>query len=60
MLTTPKSHFTFEYSSTTICFFRYADQVSIGNEVLVEGNDELTPAKVINVNSSSMQGDHCT
>ena len=52
MLTTPKSHFALEYSSTIICFFRYADQVSIGNEALVEGNDELTPAKVINVNSN--------
>ena len=60
MLTTPKSHFALEYSSIIICFFRYADQVSIGNEALVEGNDELTPAKVINVNSSSMEGDHCS
>ena len=38
--------------------FRYADHVSIGDEVLVKGNDVLTPAKVINVSSLIMQGDY--
>ena len=38
--------------------FRYADDVSIGDEVLVQGeDDELTPAKVIDLSSSTMQGD---
>ena len=37
--------------------FRYADDVSIGDEVLVQGeDDELTPAKVIDLSSSTMQG----
>ena len=38
--------------------FRSADYVSIGDEVLVQGeDDELTPAKVIDLSSSTMQGD---
>ena len=35
---------------------RYADQISSGYEVLVQENDELTPAKVINVSMAIMQG----
>ena len=35
---------------------RYATDVSVGDEVLVEKNDQLTPSKVINVASSMMQG----
>ena len=38
--------------------FRYADQVAIGDEVLVQENDGLTPSKVINVTSSTMQGNY--
>ena len=37
---------------------RYADDVSIGDEVLVQDeDDELTPAKVIDLSSKTMQGD---
>ena len=38
--------------------FRYADQVAIGDEVLVQENDDLTPSKIINVTSSTMQGNY--
>ena len=37
---------------------RYADQVSNGNEVLVQRNDYLIPTTVINVSTSKMQGRH--
>ena len=37
---------------------RYADQVLIGDEVLVEQNAKLTPARVINVLSVRMQGNY--
>ena len=40
-----------------ILSIRYADHVSVGNEVLVEENYELIPAEVINVSTLSMQGD---
>ena len=40
--------------------FRYAEQVLIGDEVLVKGNNELAPAKVINVSELKMQGNHHT
>ena len=35
---------------------RYADQLSIGDEVLVERNSELAPEKVINISIYHMQG----
>ena len=35
---------------------RQADDVSIGDEVLIAGKDQLIPAKVINVKTSLMQG----
>ena len=35
---------------------RYADQVFVGNEVLIERNDEVVPAKVIDVSSLLLQG----
>ena len=35
---------------------RYADQVFVGNEVLIERNDEAVPAKVIDVSSLLLQG----
>ena len=41
-----------------IILFRYADQVLIGDELLVQGNNEMTPAKVINISSFMMQGEH--
>ena len=39
-------------------YFRYADQVAIGDEVLVQGNDGFTPQRVFNVSYSMMQGDN--
>ena len=36
---------------------RYADQITIGNEVLIQENEQLTHGIVINVSSSMMQGD---
>ena len=35
---------------------RYADQVFVGSEVLIERNDEFVPAKVIDVSSLLLQG----
>ena len=37
--------------------FSYANEVSIGDEVLVNENDQLSPAKVIDISTSKMQGD---
>ena len=36
--------------------FRYADQLEIGDVLLVQGNNGLTPAKVINISNLIMQG----
>ena len=36
--------------------FRYADQVSVGDEVAAQIDDELLPKKVVNVSSSTMPG----
>ena len=36
--------------------FRFADQVYVGDEVLVKKNDNLIAAKVISVSSLIMQG----
>ena len=38
--------------------FRYSYQVAIGDKVLVQANDFLTPEKVINVSSFAMEGKH--
>ena len=39
---------------------RYADHVSVGNEVLaIQTNTELTPTKVINTSEINMQGTFC-
>ena len=37
-------------------FFRYAGGIYVGNEVLVDTNDQLIPAKVANVSILFMQG----
>ena len=37
--------------------FRFAEQISVGDEVIIPRNDELTPAKVTNVSVIAMQGD---
>ena len=39
---------------------RYADQVFVGNEVLIERNDQVMPIKVIDVSSLLLQGNKCT
>ena len=38
--------------------FRYADQITIDDEVLIPENNEVTPTKVISVSSFAMQGAH--
>ena len=38
---------------------RCADQVSIGDEVLTQGYDWLSPTMVINVIDQCVQGKHC-
>ena len=35
---------------------RYANEVSIGDELLVKENSKLLPAKVVNVSSFMMEG----
>ena len=37
--------------------FRFAEQISVGDEVIVPKCDDLTPAKVTNVSVITMQGD---
>ena len=37
--------------------FRYADRVSVGDEILAQVNDEMVPTKVINVSNLILQGD---
>ena len=39
-------------------FFRHAKEVSVADEVLVEVNDKLIPAKVANVSNFILQGDN--
>ena len=39
---------------------RYADQVFVCNEVLIERNDEVVPAKVIDVSNLHLQGNKST
>ena len=38
------------------CFLRYAEQLSIGDEVLIQNNFELSPEKVVNVSDISRTG----
>ena len=38
--------------------YRYADHVSVGDEVMVLRNDKLMPAKVMDVSSLSAQGNY--
>ena len=37
-------------------FLRYASEVSVGDEVLVHGNDELIPTRVINIADLKTEG----
>ena len=39
--------------------FRYADEISVGDEVLVKQKDNFTAAKVNNVSDIMMQGHYC-
>ena len=39
---------------------RYADQLSIGDEVLVQRNDKLMPVQVIKISNFTTQGNHCS
>ena len=41
---------------TVSLFFRDADKVLIGDDVLVNGNDELSSEKVADINSFAMDG----
>ena len=38
--------------------FRYADYLTVGDEVLVTDNDKLIPTTVTNKSTFEMQGDH--
>ena len=38
--------------------FRFVDKVAIGDELLAQGYDNLTPAKVVNVSTFKLQGDY--
>ena len=42
---------------TCYCF-SYAEDVSVNDEVLVQGSNNLVPAKVIKVSNSVMQGNY--
>ena len=46
----------FKGNVTIIILMRYADQVSIGDDVLAQEKDELTPAKVVQVSMVKAQG----
>ena len=46
------------YVSWKNILFRYADELSIGDEVLVQGNNKLTLEKVVNVSHISMRGEN--
>ena len=41
-----------------IYFFRYAEQIVVGCDVLILANDNLVPTKVIKLSSFNMQGNH--
>ena len=45
-----------KYFKNTIFLFSYADEVSVGDEVMALRNDNLIVAKVINISSLFMQG----
>ena len=38
--------------------FRFADKISVGDEVLVEGYDDFKPVKVVNVTMFVMPGNY--
>ena len=42
------------WACSALC--RYADSVSIGDEVLVPENDQIVPVKIYNISNFLMQG----
>ena len=40
------------------CYFRYANDVSVGDELLVQGNEKLIPTKVVDITDLIMQGNY--
>ena len=53
-----KKKWNFSNDFTKNNFFRFADEVSIGMEVLVNNINTLVPTKVINISSFMMQGNY--
>ena len=51
--------FTFKLCYSILNINRYATNVSPGDEVIVDRNDQLAAATVINVTSIMMQGKLC-
>ena len=51
-------HQIIKYFKSCYIMFRFADQVAIGDELLAQGYDILSPEKVINVSTFKMQGDY--
>ena len=47
-----------DYVQIICCCFSYAEDVSVNDEVLVQGSNNLVPAKVIKVSNSVMQGNY--
>ena len=60
------SYFIYRYQATyknrpmslyfVITSIRYAGDICVGDEALIDGNDELMPSTVVNVSILSMQG----
>ena len=48
--------FIFHFQKYFQLLFRFADKILMGDDVLVNGNDELSPEKVTNVTGFTMQG----
>ena len=49
------------YLNNSVCYqdmflFRFADQIAIGDEILVYRKDELVPTKVLKISSLLMKG----
>ena len=39
-------------------YFRYANDVSVGDYLLVQGKDKLVPTKIVDVTDLTMQGNY--
>ena len=51
-----KCAFEFKANYSALLSYRYADQVSVGDEIMVVTNDKLMPTRVTNVSSLIMKG----